>query len=78
MAHTTINSSLQLELFPCQGTAENGTHNGSNTAARFSTYIHTREALFRLLASYPPRMPLVEALALARVDFTRGRKGGAQ
>lgn len=73
MATTANSSSVQLSLFPCQGTGVKDTQNGSTTsAAKFQTYIHTREALFRLLASYPPTMPLTEALALARVDFTKG------
>lgn len=72
MAHKTIESPVQLSLFPCQGTGVKDTANGSTSAAKFQNYIHTREALFRLLASYPPTMPLIEALQLARVDFTKG------
>ena len=52
------------------------TGSGSCEAARFTSYIHTREALGRLLMCYPMDIPLVEVLERARVDFTRGRKGG--
>ena len=76
MATTTaIKRPAQLSQGSCQSLSVKSTRNGSTTsAAKFQTYIHTREALFRLIATYPPRMSFVEAVERARVDFTRGRK----
>lgn len=67
-------SSVQLSLFPCQGTGVNDAHNGSTPAAKLSTYMTSREALWRLLATYPADMPVQQAVLLARVDFTKARK----
>jgi len=72
------NSSVQLSLFPCQGTGVNDAKNGSAFApAKLSTYMKTREALFRLIATYPQRMSVVDAVRRARIDFTKCKKGGA-
>ena len=49
---------------------------GSLSAAKLSTYMKTKDALWRMLATYPPKMPFTEALLLAKRDFTGTRKGG--
>lgn len=67
-------SSVQLSLFPCQGTSVKDTQNGSVPVAKLSTYLKTREALFRLIASYPKQMPVEDAIRRARIDFTKSRK----
>ena len=68
-------SSVQLSLFPCQGTGVKDTQNGNHSIAKYPTvseYLKTREGLFRLIASYPPTMPFTEAVRRARVNFTKG------
>lgn len=75
MVHTkTISSSAQLSLFPCQGSGVNDAQNGSTSVAKLSTYMKTREALWRMLASYPKGMPVEEAVRRARIDFSKPRK----
>lgn len=70
----TISSSVQLSLFPCQGTGVNDAQNGSAPVAKLSTYMKTREALWRLIASYPKGMPVEDAVRRARIDFTKPGK----
>ena len=73
-----ITSPAQLSLFPCQGSSVKSNQNGRNAkSATISEYLKTRDALFRLLATYPPQMPVTEAVQLAKTDFTKCRKGGA-
>lgn len=67
-------SSVQLSLFPCQGTGVNDAQNGNPGIAKLSTYMKTREALWRMLATYPKQMPVEDAIRRARIDFTRCRK----
>ena len=75
MVHSkTISSSAQLSLFPCQGTGVKDDQNGSTSTARLSTYMKTREALWRLIATYPKGMPVEDAIRRARIDFTKARK----
>lgn len=74
MVKNLTSSSVQLSLFPCQGTGVNDAHNGSTSTAKLSTYMTSREALWRLLATYPADMPVQQAVLLARVDFTKARK----
>lgn len=75
MVHSkTITCSVQLSLFPCQGSGVNDAQNGSAPVARLSTYMKTREALWRMIASYPKCMPVEDAVRRARIDFTKPRK----
>ena len=67
-------SSAQLSLFPCQESSVNGAQNGSTSVAKLSTYMKTREALWRMLASYPKGMPVEDAVRRARIDFSKPRK----
>ena len=69
-----LKSSAQLSLFPCQGSSVNDAQIGSVPAAGVSNYLKTREALWRMLATYPKGMPLEDAVRRARVDFTKCRK----
>lgn len=72
----TISSSVQLSLFPCQGTGVNDAQNGSPSTAQsmnLSAYVHTKDFLWRLLACFPGDMPLVEALRQAP-EVIFGRK----
>ena len=66
-----ISSSVQLSLFPCQGTSVNDAHNGNTSIAKLSNYMKTREALWRMIATYPGNMPLTEAISRARIDFAK-------
>lgn len=70
----TITRSVQLSLFPCQGSGVKDEKNGSAPVARLSNYMKTREALWRMLASYPKGMPVEDAVRRARIDFTKPRK----
>ena len=70
----TISSSAQLSLFPCQGISVKGDQNGSMPAAGVTNYLKSREALWRLIASYPKAMPVEDAIRRARIDFTKPRK----
>lgn len=75
MVHSkTISSSAQLSLFPCQGSSVNDAQIGSVPAAGVTNYLKTREALWRMLATYPKSMPIQDAVRRARVDFTKCRK----
>lgn len=68
-------SSVQLSLFPAQGTGVKDENNGGCIpAAGVSNYLKTREALWRLLATYPKGMPVEDAVRRARVDFIKCRK----
>ena len=49
-------------------------HFGSMPMASLSKYLTSREALWRLLATYPADMSVQQAVLLARVDFTKCRK----
>ena len=74
MAKVTVPScSVQLSLFPCQGSRVNDAQN-ANTIGKLSTYLKTREALWRMLANYPKGMPVEDAIRRARIDFTKPRK----
>ena len=75
MATTQANSAVQLSLFPSQGTSVNDeSQSGCIPAAGVSNYLKTREALWRLLATYPKGMPVEDAVRRARVDFIKCRK----
>jgi len=71
MKETLKQSNVQLSLFPSKGKDEK---NGSTPAAGVSNYMKTREALWRMLASYPKNMPITDAVRRARIDFTKPRK----
>ena len=71
-------SSVQLSLFPCQGTGVKDTRNGSVSSAKLSTYMKSREALWRLIASYPKSMPVEDAIRRARIDFTKPARTGKE
>lgn len=73
-----ISSSVQLSLFPCQGNSVKDNQNGNNSIAKLSTYMKTREALWRMLATYPGNMPLTEAISRARIDFTKSGASAQQ
>ena len=47
---------------------------GSVPAAGVTNYLKSREALWRLIASYPKAMPVEDAIRRARVDFAKSRK----
>ena len=70
-------SSVQLSLFPCQGSSVNDAQNGNRQIAKLSTYMKSPEALWRMIASYPKNMKVEDAIRRARIDFTRCQKGGA-
>lgn len=74
MANAKAMSSVQLSLFPCQGTRVNDAHNGNPSIAKLSNYLKTREGLWRLLALFPGNMPLTEAIRLAPSMLTKARK----
>lgn len=77
MAKVTVpSSSVQLSLFPCQGSCVNDAQN-ANTIGKFSTYIKTRGGLFRLLALFPGNMSVEDALRLAPSMLTKSGKGVA-
>ncbi len=72
----TISSSVQLSLFPCQGTGVKDNRNGSPGTAQsmnLRAYVHTPDFLWRMLACFPGDMPLVEALRQAP-EVIFGRK----
>jgi len=69
-----ISSSVQLSLFPCQGTGVKDNQNGNNSIAKLSSYLKTRDGLWRLLAVFPGNMPIVEAIRLAPSVLTKTRK----
>lgn len=66
-------SSVQLSLFPCQGSGVNDAHN-ANTIGKLSTYLKTRGGLCRLLMLFPGDTPVTEALRLAPSVLTNSRK----
>jgi hypothetical protein len=72
MRTNNTNSSVQLSLFPQEGTSVKDNQSGS--IARVTNYLCTREALWRLLATYPKDMTVKEAVNRARVDFAKQRK----
>jgi hypothetical protein len=74
MKESMKQSSVQLSLFPSQGTGVNDAQNGNQQIARLSTYLKTRDALFRLLACYPKCMPVEDAIRRARIDFCKPGK----
>lgn len=66
-------SSVQLSLFPCQGSSVNDAQN-ANTIGKLSTYLKTRGGLFRLLSLFPGDIPVTEALRLAPSVLTNPGK----
>ena len=74
MKETMKQCSVQLSLFPCQGSSVNDAQNGNQQIAKLSTYLKSREALWRMLANYPKNMPVEDAIRRARIDFTKSRK----
>lgn len=70
--NTNANSNVQLSLFPQEGISVKDNKGGS--IARVSNYLCTREALWRLLATYPKDMTVKEVVNRARVDFAKQRK----
>lgn len=74
MSVANVPRTAQRWLFPEFEESQKSTESGSTTAAKLSTYLHSRDGLWRLLACYPPQMPVVEALQHARVDFCKARK----
>lgn len=64
----------QRSLFAQMATGEKSKQNGSAPVAKLSTYMKTREALWRMIASYPKCMPVEDAVRRARIDFTKPRK----
>ena len=73
MKDTLKQSSVQLSLFPSQGSSVNDAQN-ANTIGKYSTYLKTRGGLFRLLSLFPGNMPVTEALRLAPSVLTNTRK----
>lgn len=73
MKRSTKQSSVQLSLFPSQGTGVNDAKN-ANTIGKLSTYLKTRGGLFRLLSLFPGNMPVTEALHLAPSVLTKEGK----
>ncbi|MBR0166125.1 MAG: hypothetical protein IJQ13_04525 [Prevotella sp.] len=74
MKATRKTSSVQLSLFPIQGTSVIDAMKRCIPTERVSNYLKSREALWRLLATYPKGMPVEDAVRRARIDFTRSRK----
>lgn len=68
------NSATQLSLFDQGSHNEKSNQIGSIPAAGVTNYLKSREALWRMLATYPKRMPLEDAVRRARIDFTKPRK----
>ena len=77
MKESMKQSSVQLSLFPSQGTGVNDAQNGNQQIAKLSTYLKTRDALFRLLSLFPGNMPVTEALRLAPSVLTNTGKEAA-
>lgn len=76
MATTKAMSTVQLSLFPCQGTGVKDNQNGRPGTAQsmnLRAYVHTRDFLWRMLTCFPGDMPLVEALRQAP-EVIFGRK----
>lgn len=74
MTKNVIYRTAQYPLFAQMATGEKSNKNGSAPVARLSTYMKTREALWRMIASYPKCMPVEDAVRRARIDFTKPRK----
>lgn len=81
MKASNITRTAQRSLFAQMATGEKSNQNGSalrsqvvNTVCRISAYMKTREALWRMIASYPKGMPVEDAVRRARIDFTKTRK----
>ena len=64
--------SIQLSLFQPMDTQSQVT-NGSDRC-QVSNYLKTREALWRMLASYPEDMQVSDAVCKARVDFSKRKE----
>lgn len=68
-------SSVQLSLFPCQGTSVKDEKKGQPVSDQvINTYLSSREGLWRLIACFPGSMPVLEAVRLARTQVTLCRK----
>ena len=74
MTQNVINRTAQRSLFAQMATGEKSNQNGNTPVARLSTYMKSREALWRMLASYPKDMPVEDAIRRARIDFSKPRK----
>lgn len=74
MATAKVPRTAQRTLFSQAETSEKSTVNGRIPPARLSTYMKSPEALWRMLATYPRRMPIEDAVRRARIDFTKPRK----
>lgn len=71
----TISSSVQLSLFPCQGTGVKDEKKGQPVSDQvINTYLSSREGLWRLIACFPGSMSVMEAVRLARTQVTLCRK----
>jgi len=71
MNTTKQNGSAQPSLFSQVEMSEKSNQIGSAPVAKLSTYMKTREALWRLIATYPKCMPVEDAIRRARIDFTK-------
>ena len=69
-----VNRTAQRSLFAQMATGEKSNQNGNTPIAKLSTYMKSREALWRMLASYPKDMPVEDAIRRARIDFSKPRK----
>lgn len=74
MVKNSTMSSVQLSLFPCQGSSVNDAQNGNQQIAKLSNYLKTRGGLWRLLALFPGNMSVEDALRLAPSVLTKCRK----
>lgn len=74
MATTCVPRTAQRSLFAQMATGEKSNQNGNSSVAKLSTYMKSREALWRMLASYPKDMPVEDAIRRARKDNTKHRK----
>lgn len=70
-AISVIRGKAQPSLYSPGDISVKDTQNGSTPVAKLSTYMKTPGALWRMLASYPPTMPVTEAVRRARIDFTK-------
>lgn len=73
MKTTLTTRPVQRSLFAQEASSEKNA-NGRTRAAKLSTYLNTREGLWRLLASFPGKMPLTEAIRLAPTVMCNSRK----
>ena len=69
-----IQRNAQRSQGSCQSLSVKSNSQGNPQVAKLSNYLCTREALWRLLATYPKDMTVREAVIRARVDFTKCRK----